>query len=88
MIDVAHALLPADPQPTPVLLDDQPATVADALCVDIFDDALTRSPGSGEVDVDEPATPLAFAVANRFLEFLRVVAAAPFVRRYPSLRAA
>lgn len=80
MTDVAHALLPADPQPTPVLLDDQPATVADALRVDIFGDALTRSPGSGEVDVDEPAIPLAFAVANRFLEFLRVVAAAPFVR--------
>ena len=80
IVDVAHALPPADPQPTPVRLDDGPATAADALRVDISGEALTRKPGTGQIKQDEPAISLAFDIVNGLLERLRLVAGAPFVR--------
>jgi hypothetical protein len=58
-----------------VRLDDHPATVADAALLEIHGEELTR-----ERVADEGAIPLAFDAANRFLERLRVVAQAPFVR--------
>ena len=74
-MDVTHALAPADPQPTPVLLDGTPAVVADAIALDIFGGSLTRESGAVEA-----AVPAAFRILNHFLERLRAVAGAPFVR--------
>jgi hypothetical protein len=75
LVDVAHQLPPLDPQPTRVALDDHPATVADGICVEIHGAGLTRERGA-----EERAVPLAFEIANRFLERIRAVAQSPMVR--------
>jgi hypothetical protein len=55
LVDVAHQLPPVDPQPTRVALDDHPATVADAICVEIHGDGLTRQRGAKEVRFHSPS---------------------------------
>jgi hypothetical protein len=84
LVEVTHRLAAADPQPTPVKLDGEPATLADALRVDIFG-PLTREPGEGEVGADgvpveEPAIGMAFAAAERAFQLMRVLAQAPSIR--------
>jgi hypothetical protein len=84
VLEVTHRLAPADPQPTPVVLDGEPATISDALRVDIFG-PLSRQPGSGEAGPDggpaeEPAIGMAFTAADRAFQLMRVLAQAPSIR--------
>ena len=72
--------MPIDPQPAPVIVDGHPSVVANSIQVEIHGETLTRESGA-----EEAAISAAFTVVDHFLQRLRAIASAPFVRAVRSV---